>query len=324
MNILITGGAGFIGSHIAEYFLTKKNKVIIVDNLVSGTFLNLIPGTKFYACSILDKDKLQEIFEKEKIDFVYHLAAFAAENMSHYVRNYNYSVNIVGTSNLINLSVKFGIKCFVFFSSAAVYGTKSNKSCKESKVSPEDPYGIAKYAIEMDLAAAYKIFNLNYIIFRLHNVYGERQKMNDINRNVVGIFLNQVLNGKSISIYGDGLQRRQFTYINDIIPVLVNSIENKKAYCQTFNLGNEESTSVLELAQLISKKISSSSIDINYLPERQEGTNVNVNHDKVKSFFLPPKFVNIETGLDRVILWAKSNNCIEMVLKDVEVRKELS
>lgn len=135
-----------------------------------------------------------------RFDYVYHLAAYAAEGLSHFIKRFNYNNNLIGSINLINASINTGVKCFVFTSSIAVYGTSPELPMTEATLAcPEDPYGIAKYAVEQELKVSHEMFGLDYIIFRPHNVYGERQNIGDKYRNVVGIFMNQILQGKPMT-----------------------------------------------------------------------------------------------------------------------------
>lgn len=185
---LITGGAGFIGSHVAEQCLKNRHKVIIVDDLSGGIVENIPTSALFIKGSITDTDFLENIFSRHSITYIYHLAAYAAEGLSHFIRNFNYTNNLIGSVNLINLSIKYKIRCFVFTSSIAVYGCSQPPLTEDMYPKPDDPYGIAKYAVELDLDAASRLFGLNYVVFRPHNVYGENQNIADMYRNVV-VFL---------------------------------------------------------------------------------------------------------------------------------------
>src|SRR5262249_27124532 len=212
---LVTGGAGFIGSHVAAELLRKGHAVIVLDDLSGGHQSNVPRGAYFEQGSILDEAKIQALFEKHAIDYVFHLAAYAAEGLSHFIKRFNYQNNLIGSINLINASVNYGVKCFVFTSSIAVYGSAQPPMIEETMPLPEDSYGIAKYAVECELKTSYEMFGLNYIIFRPHNVYGEHQNIGDRYRNVIGIFMNQIMRGQPLTIFGDGSQTRAFTYIDD-------------------------------------------------------------------------------------------------------------
>src|SRR5580765_9092622 len=173
MAILVTGAAGFIGSHVAEQLLRRGHEVIGLDDLSGGFTDNVPKSAVFVQGTILDTALLSKVFSEHRITHVFHLAAYAAEGLSHFIRRFNYTNNIVGSMNVLNEAVKAEVQCFVFTSSIAVYGAGQAPMHEQLTPEPEDPYGIAKYAVEMDLAAARRMFGLDHIIFRPHNVYGE-------------------------------------------------------------------------------------------------------------------------------------------------------
>ena len=223
-NILVTGGAGFIGSHVTEELLKRGHNVIVLDDLSGGFTDNVIPGAKFVEGSINDVTLVNNLFDQENFEYVFHLAAYAAEGLSHFIKRFNYSNNLIGSINLINAAINTEVKCFVFTSSIAIYGASPQLPMTEETIPhPEDPYGIAKLAVEQELKTCKEMFDLDYIIFRPHNVYGERQNIGDKYRNVVGIFMNQILQDKPMTIFGDGSQTRAFSYIGDIAPIMADS-----------------------------------------------------------------------------------------------------
>ena len=230
MKALVTGGAGFIGSHVARHCLELGQDVVVLDDL-SGGFADHIPqGAKFVQGSITDHELVQCMFEEHEFDYVYHLAAYAAEGLSHFIRRFNYTNNLIGSTNLVNEAVKHRVKCFVFTSSIAVYGANQLPMHEDLVPQPEDPYGIAKYAVELDLRAARELFGLDWVVFRPHNVYGENQNIGDRYRNVIGIFMNQIMRGKPMTIFGDGKQTRAFSYIDDVAPYIANSVNIPEAH----------------------------------------------------------------------------------------------
>src|ERR1700688_2269936 len=231
---LVTGGAGFIGSHVADELITLGHKVVVLDDLSGGFEDNVPREAVFVKGSILDHDLIERLFERHRFTYVYHLAAYAAEGLSHFIKRFNYENNLIGSVNLINASVNNDVKCMVFTSSIAVYGAGQVPMNEEMVPIPEDSYGIAKLAVEKELQISHEMFGLDYVIFRPHNVYGERQNIGDRYRNVVGIFMNQLLQGKPMSVFGDGEQRRAFSYIGDVAPIIARSIEVPAAFNQTF------------------------------------------------------------------------------------------
>src|SRR5246500_5399969 len=266
---LVTGGAGFIGSHVADELLSRGHKVIVLDDL-SGGFRDNVPfGATFVQGSIVDHYLVNKLFERHSFDYVFHLAAYAAEGLSHFIKRFNYTNNLLGSVNLINASVNYGVKCFVFTSSIAVYGAGQSPMTEDMVPMPEDSYGIAKLAVERELKVTHEMFDLDYVIFRPHNVYGERQNIGDRYRNVVGIFMNQLMKGEAMTIFGDGEQQRAFTHINDVAPVIADSVDLQGAANQVFNLGADEPHTVNELA-CITAEAMGAECKVNHLPARNE------------------------------------------------------
>jgi UDP-glucose 4-epimerase len=163
---------------------------------------------EFVVGSVTDHDLLSELFDRHRFRYVYHLAAYAAEGLSHFIRRFNYTINVIGSVNVINEAVRQEVECLVFTSSNAVYGAAAPPMREDEIPHPEDPYGVANLAVELDLAAARSMFGLRSVIFRPHNVYGEYQNLGDPYRNVIGIFMNQIMQGKAMSVFGDGTQQR--------------------------------------------------------------------------------------------------------------------
>jgi UDP-glucose 4-epimerase len=306
MKCLVTGGAGFIGSHIVDELITLNYEVFVLDNLSGGFIENVNEKAHFINGDICDYDLIREIFQKYKFDYVFHLAAYAAEGLSHFIKRFNYTNNLIGSVNLINQSVIHKIKCFVFTSSIAVYG-KNQLPMREADVPvPEDPYGIAKHAVERELAVTHEMFGLDYIIFRPHNVFGERQNIGDKYRNVIGIFMNQILKDQPLTVFGDGEQSRAFSYIGDVAPVIANSINVPEAYNEVFNIGADIPYSVNDLIGFV-KKVMHKDAEITYLEQRNEVQHAYSSHDKVKQAFgIEPKWT-IEEGLKRMAAWVETH-----------------
>src|SRR6266511_4681292 len=232
-NILVTGGAGFIGSHVTEALIERGHSVEVLVDLSGGFIENVIDGATFVWGSINDVDRYNELFEQTRFEYSYHLPAYAPEGLSHFIKRFNYNNNLIGSINLINAAINTRVRCFVFTSSIAVYGSSPELPMTEATYPhPEDSYGIAKLAVEQELKACKEMFGLDYIIFRPHNVYGERQNIGDKYRNVVGIFMNQILQDKPMTVFGDGAQNRAFSYIGDVAPIIAGSIDTPAAYNQ--------------------------------------------------------------------------------------------
>jgi UDP-glucose 4-epimerase len=304
MKSLVTGGAGFIGSHVARHCLELGHDVVVLDDL-SGGFRDQVPsGATFVQGSVTDGDLIRRLFAEHTFDYVYHLAAYAAEGLSHFIRCFNYSNNLIGSMNLINESVKHHIPCFVFTSSIAVYGANQLPMREELTPQPEDPYGIAKYAVELDLHAAHQMFGLNYVIFRPHNVYGENQNLGDRYRNVIGIFMNQVMQGKPMSVFGDGLQTRAFSYIDDVAPQIASSVNFPEAYGETINIGADVAYTVKYLAEVVARAFGVEP-EIQYWPARNEVVHAYSDHSKAERLFGQRTPVSLEEGVARMAKWAR-------------------
>ncbi len=305
-NVLITGGAGFIGSHLVREILKYDNLNPVVLDDLSGGFLENIPvGVDFIKGSINDTELLKKLFEEYSFQYVYHLAAYAAEGLSHFIRIFNYENNLIGSINLINQSVIHKIKCFVFTSSIAVYGKGQIPMIETMTPMPEDPYGIAKYAVELDLANAKHMFGLNYVVFRPHNVYGEYQNIGDKYRNVVGIFMNQILQGKPMSIFGNGSQQRAFSYVGDITSVIASCAWNTKTYGEVFNVGADIPYTVKDLAHEVMDVMDQAGHPINYTEERNEVKIAYSDHQKVRTYFGDTQQTSLKEGLTRMAEWVK-------------------
>ncbi len=301
---LVTGAAGFIGSHVARHLLALGMEVVALDDLSGGFRDNVPPGARWAQMSVTDYGGLQALFAAERFDYVYHLAAYAAEGLSHFIRRYNYETNLVGSVNLINLSVLRKVKCLVFASSIAVYGANQLPMTEVLTPQPEDPYGVSKYAVELDLGAAQRQFGLDSIIFRPHNVYGEHQNIGDKYRNVIGIFMNQVLQGQPLTIFGDGEQTRAFSYIDDVAPVIARAALMPKAYGEVFNVGGDQPYTVNELALAVCETMGVTP-DLRHLPARHEVQHAYAAHDKARAFFDLPQPVALRDGLARMAAWVR-------------------
>ena len=320
---LVTGGAGFIGSHVARHLLTINHKVVVLDDLSGGFEENIPKGAIFIKGSITDTALVNTTFTTHKFDYVYHLAAYAAEGLSHFIRKFNYENNLIGSINLINASVNYDIKCFIFTSSIAVYGTQELPLKESQKPQPEDPYGIAKYAVEQDLENAQKMFGLDYIIFRPHNVFGPNQNIGDKYRNVVGIFMNQLLKEEDLTIFGDGEQTRAFTYIDDVAPYIATSYAFAKAKNKIFNIGSDTHYTVNALAKKVSL-VMQKEIAINYLEQREEVVHAYAEHNIFKETFSPTPEISLDQGLQKTADWVIQHGARESSTFDtIEIKKNL-
>jgi UDP-glucose 4-epimerase len=304
LTSLVTGGAGFIGSHVARCCLELGQDVVVLDDL-SGGFADQAPdGAGFVQGSVTDERLLAELFDRYRFNYVYHLAAYAAEGLSHFIRRFNYRHNLIGTVNLVNEAIKAGTRCFVFTSSIAVYGRGQLPMNEEMTPHPEDPYGSSKYAAELDLAAAREMFGLPFIVFRPHNVYGEHQNLGDPYRNVVGIFMNQLMSGRPLTIFGDGEQTRAFSHIDDVAPHIARSVNVPEAYDQVINIGADEPFTVNRLAGVIMQEFGCEA-SVQHLPARNEVYEAYATHEKARRLLGASPRVDLQDGIHRMAEWAK-------------------
>lgn len=320
---LVTGGAGFIGSHVADELISLGHKVVVLDDLSGGFEDNVPREAVFVKGSILDHDLIERLFERHRFTYVYHLAAYAAEGLSHFIKRFNYQNNLIGSVNLINASVNHGVKCFVFTSSIAVYGAGQSPMSEEMVPVPEDSYGIAKIAVEQELKITHEMFGLDYVIFRPHNVYGERQNIGDRYRNVVGIFMNQLMKDEPMSIFGDGEQQRAFTHIRDVAPIIASCVDVPGARNQLFNVGADVPHTVNYLAEIVAAAMGKP-CDVVHLDPRNEVKIAFSDHSRAENTFGNREKVSLQTGIEKMAEWVRLHGSRESnVFEEIEISRNL-
>ena len=305
MKILITGVAGLLGSRLADYLIKVKNvEVIGIDNLSGGYIENLNSEIKFYNLDLIS-ESISHVFEDNVIDYVFHFAAYAAEGLSPFIRKFNYDSNLKVTASIVNECIKFNVKRLVFASSMAVYGYGNNNTFDESQFpQPIDPYGVAKFACEMDIQIAGKQHDLDWCIIRPHNVYGINQNIWDKYRNVLGIWMYQHLNNQSMTIYGDGSQKRAFTYIEDCLEPFYKSAINENCSKEIINLGGKEAISILEAHNILKKIFNGGKTK--FLESRYEVKNVIPAFQKSIDLLSYTNSTSLEVGLTNMWRWVKT------------------
>jgi UDP-glucose 4-epimerase len=299
-KILITGVAGFLGSHLADRFLEQGCRVIGTDNLIGGYLDNVPNGVDFYK---YDCTSLKHMMEVTKgVDIVYHCAATAYEGLSvfspHLVTR-----NIVDASvSVISASCQNKVKRFIFCSSMARYGANSIPFTENMVPSPQDPYGIGKYSSELILKNLSEIHGMDYVIAVPHNIIGPRQKYDDPYRNVAAIMINLMLQGRQPVIYGDGEQKRCFSFIQDDIWVLEKMASNNDVLGQVINIGpDEEFVTINNLAKTIARLIDFK-LDPVYFEDRpQEVKEANCSADKARKLLKYETKYTLERGLGEMI-----------------------
>ena len=320
---LVTGGAGFIGSHVAECLVDTGHRVVVLDDLSGGYRENVPSEACFVEGSILDHALIDSLFQEHGFDHVYHLAAYAAEGLSHFIKRFNYNNNVIGSVNLINAAVNYCSKTFVFTSSIAVYGAGQTPMTEEMIPVPRDSYGIAKLAIEQELRVCREMFGLNYVIFRPHNVYGERQNIGDRYRNVVGIFMNQLLKGEPMTVFGDGEQSRAFTHIIDVAPIIAASGNQLAARNQVFNIGSDDPFTVNHLAKVVATAMGKE-CKVRHLDSRNEVKHAFSDHTKVERIFPSQAKTSLEDGIRAMVEWVKLHGARESeVFRGIEIASKL-
>jgi UDP-glucose 4-epimerase len=270
-SILITGVAGLIGSRLADWLIENKPeyKIVGIDDLSGGYKNNIHPKVDFWQMNLVEHP-IENCFEVNKFDYVFHFAAYAAEGLSPFIRCYNYDNNLKSTARIVNECIKHNVKRLVFTSTLAVYGHGYGGIFNEDQIpKPIDPYGVAKYACEMDIQIANEQHDLDYCIIRPHNVYGIKQNIWDKYRNVLGIWMYQYLNDEPMTIFGDGTQTRAFSFIDDILEPLWNSATREEASKQIINLGGVEEISIEEAANTLRAVIDTKD-EFRYLEARHE------------------------------------------------------
>ena len=304
-TVLITGVAGMIGSRMAKWIISnqKDYQVIGIDNLSGGYIENVPEGILFIQADVATEN-LDQIFQEHQIYYVLHFAAYAAEGLSPFIRKFNYTNNLVATANIVNASIKYQVKRLVFTSSMAVYGHSPAPFREIAVPQPADPYGVAKYACEMDIQIAGEQHGLDWCILRPHNVYGQNQNIWDKYRNVLGIWMYQHINQQAFSIFGDGSQKRAFSYLEDCLEPLWNATVLPAASKQIINIGSDTEISVLTAAQTL-KEVIGADAQIQFLEQRHEVQNAYSTHEKAIAILGYKDSTSLKEGLTAMWEWAK-------------------
>jgi UDP-glucose 4-epimerase len=305
MKILITGVAGLLGSRLASFILENtKHKVIGIDDLSGGYIENIPEGIDFYKFNLTDLHAVDGLFQNVKPDIIYHFAAYAAEGLSPFIRKYNYENNLIASTNLITCSIKHDIKRFVFASSMSVYGNKYKPPFHEDlQQCPIDPYGVAKFSVEQDLKIAFEQHGLKYTIVRPHNFYGQNQNIWDKYRNVLGIWMYQIINDMQPTIFGDGEQVRAFSYVDDSLIPFWNASQKDECIGEIINLGGIKEHTINEACNTLIK-VTGTKLKPLYLEERHEAKHAWSTWDKSVDLLDFQHKIDLEEGLTKMWKWA--------------------
>ena len=305
MRVLITGVAGFLGSRLADWIIEHipDAEVIGIDNLSGGYKENLHDLVEFFPVDILD-EKVSEVFSTYRPDYVFHFAAFAAEGLSPFVRSYNYRNNLEATSKIVTECIKNDVTRLIFSSTMGVYGDNPTPFYESYQPNPIDPYGIAKYACELDIRVAGEHHGLDWCIIRPHNVYGIKQNIWDRYRNVLGIWMYQHVNGLPMTIYGDGEQTRAFSYIDDCLEPLWKSSQESSCSKQIINLGGTKYYSMNEANEIIREVMGGGTLS--YKEKRYEVKNAYSSYQKSIDLLGYNDKTSLIDGLTTMWNWVKT------------------
>ena len=312
-KVLVTGSAGFIGSHIYDLLFAMGYEVYGVDDL-SGGFMRNVSQKKFFTkLDLRDRSKTAAYIEKVKPDVIFHLAADATEGRSQFTPFSAMDRNIVAYNNVLIPAIKHGLKKMILTSSMSVYGAQQVPFKESMDPQPEDIYGISKMSMEKTTHVLADVYGFKYVIIRPHNVYGKNQNLSDPYRNVVGIFINSLLHGKGFYVYGDGTQKRAFSYIDDVAPAMVKAAFKKECEGKTINIGSDEAVTLNKLAETVLKTFYG---DIRNVPKNIFPKHVSDRLREVKYAYCEHKVaekflgfrpkIKLSEGVSKMTKWAKS------------------
>ena len=305
MRILLTGGAGFIGSWVAENYLGDGHEVLIYDNLSTGAIDNIPQDAGFTEGDILDSSLLDKTIADFKPDIINHHAAQINVRVSVDDPVFDAQTNVLGTINLLQLSVKYNIKKFIFASTGgAIYGEPAIIPADEStERNPLSPYGTSKLCVETYLKYYNKIYNLNYTALRYSNVYGERQNPHG-EAGVVAIFCTNILGGRSCKVFGSGNQTRDYVHAEDVARANSLSISSDIGI---YNVGTSVQTSVNDIVNKLGD-ISNIDFDVEYLPAKPgEVENISLDNKLAEKSIEWSPLIDFDTGLKRTWQWFRNN-----------------
>lgn len=313
-NVLITGGAGFIGSHLADELLKSNYKVVVLDNESTGFRANVPEGATYIKGDVRRTEDVRKAFS-EGIDVVFHMAGQASTVKSFQDPLSDLNTNIVGTVNVLEMCLKMKIPRLLYASSMTCYGhPERTPTAEDNPCRPISYYGITKYAAERyahTTAARNDLnFDFNVTSFRMFNVYGERQSLENPYQGVMAIFISNVLKNVPITIHSDGEQSRDFIFVTDVIDAWISSIGNPAAYGQVFNLGTGAGLSINRLVDLIleANGHDRSNYRVVYAPERPgDQKHMRADITKTRTVLGWNPVTNLEDGMRRTVQWANGH-----------------
>lgn len=329
VRILVTGSAGFMGCHLVDHLIMEGHKVYGIDDLSGGYMRNVNPKSIFKKIDLRQKKPTISFIAKIRPQIIYHLAADAAEGRSQFTPIRSTESNFNASLNVLVGAVKAKTKRVVMTSSMSVYGDQKPPFDESMTAKPVDIYGISKAAMEEVTKVLSNVYGFEYTIIRPHNVYGPKQNLADPYRNVVGIFINCLMQDKNFYIYGDGEQKRAFSYINDVTPYIAKVGFLKNTAGEVINVGPQDEYTINQLA----KEVLSYFVDLGnipkhlqpvYLPDRPQEVKYAYSTDKkAKALLGFKKNTALKIGIAKMVQWAKSIgpqkfkylNCLELTTK---------
>lgn len=305
-RILVTGVAGFMGSHLSEYLAKQGHEVVGIDNLSIGKIVNIPDNIIFKRIDLRDVEATAKVVVEHKPEVIYHLACWAHEGLSQFMPRHITENNYNAFLNLIIPAINNGLQRIVVCSSMSVYGDQQAPFDESLPKKPVDVYAVAKAAMEDTVAILADVHGFDYTIVRPHNVYGPRQIIWDPYRNVVGIFVNRIMQGKEPVIYGDGTQTRAFSFIDDVTPYIAKAGLIDETKGEIINVGPLEEYTINELANTV---ISAFGVDMEpiYLPDRpREVKHAYCTNDKAVRILGYQTSIDLKAGVQRMVDWART------------------
>jgi UDP-glucose 4-epimerase len=306
-KVIITGAAGFLGSHLADKYLDEGWEVVGVDNLVGGYYENIPDGVRFFEADLTDRKIIEATFWDDA-DLVIHAAALATEGLSVFSPALLVESNVQATVNALTASARNSVKRFVYLSSMARYGDLGAVFTEDMDCKPQDPYGIAKLASEKLVENICETHGMEWTVMVPHNIIGSRQKYDDPYRNVASIFINRMLQGKQPILYGDGLQMRSFSFVQDVVEPLYKAAQSPDCIGEVINVGPDENEcTVLELAQTVAAELDFE-LDPIFVPDRpREVKKAFCSSDKARRLLDWEAKTTMQEGIAEMVEWIKSN-----------------
>ncbi len=323
-KILVTGAAGFLGSHLCDKLVKLNFDVIGVDNMIGGDLDNLPKNMTFFEADCCDFAKMNSIMKN--VDIVYHCAATAHEGLSVFSPVEITKNNYLATVSVITAAINNKVKRIIYCSSMARYGQQQTPFNEKMTPMPVDPYGISKVAGESVLMNLCNLNKIEWVIVVPHNIIGPKQKYDDPFRNVVSIFINRLLQNQKPIIYGDGEQKRCFSYIDDCIYCLLALIENKNVAGEIINIGpDEEFVTINKIAEICSN-VTGSNLQPEYYPDRpREVKHATCSSDKARKLLQYKTTTDLNTGIKKTYEYIKKKGPKKFVYHvDLEIVNELT